>query len=708
MRMIFLPQVLILLWLYFVVTTPGVRARRPWSLHNLGRHGSVHPPSISKEVVVPGDVPPPLSCHHNAATLQINCGLPSTTSPGMTTAIANMTNFTSEYVVVSVLGIGGGGTRNRTSRHSEMIPQYDTTIPPHANSGCILVEIRPLNSSSSSSAIIKIDEPQLRYHYYPNIFQTLSSSSSSNESLPILWHGVGLLSDVIIIHVDSLPDHSDSDDEEASTTYINLIPALVDGLRQRQSASLSPPLIYIITSNTTTSDDHIQRFHDALQTTTTLDMVHSIKIVHGSPQLPPSSPTEDIEHQNNLVDIPIPLPKENGSHTLTDRSIFIHVLKETFHRLACQSSNHQTTVLPFSSTGIDDVIVIDSVTANNTNRNESIVPHSNNNPAAPQHENNHETRATAPRRQFPKLSFGWKPVLFSRQMPFMRRLKSVLPRIFTKRSVPQSTNEDVLYSDGGDNDDDLWLEIDQMHQRLSDIQHQQEDFVVSSIDTPNVAVLDLVPMMNPIIEQLHHCILLLRSKHQHKTAESSSRLDSIYEQIATVYDYQCNSILRNYYGTMYETIFDQQRHQWSTKWVHSLQERVKENYLRDVRHIFVPLERYNDVYLSFQQKPNTLDINKLISNFMSDVQDITELHIDLSDIDNDNDDTNRPMSRNDILNPTQYRNRLRRQRLYQFSQNVLKRAVMIAINYIQGYMAIQSIRHIALQQEREMPKFPLF
>ena len=290
----------------------------------------------------------------------------------------------------------------------------------------------------------------------------------------------------------------------------------------------------------------------------------------------------------------------------------------------------------------------------------------------------------------------------------MRRLKSVLPRIFTKRSVPQSTNEDVLYSDGGDNDDDLWLEIDQMHQRLSDIQHQQEDFVVSSIDTPNVAVLDLVPMMNPIIEQLHRCILLLRSKYQRTTAESSSRLDTIYEQIATVYDYQCNSILRNYYGTMYETIFDQQRHQWSTKWVHSLQERVKENYLRDVRHIFVPLERYNDVYLSFQQKPNTLDINKLMSNFMSDVQDITELHIDLSDIENDNDDTNRPMSRNDILNPTQFKNRLRRQRLYQFSQNVLKRAVMIAINYIQGYMAIQSIRHIALQQEREMPKFPLF
>ena len=157
------------------------------------------------------------------------------------------------------------------------------------------------------------------------------------------------------------------------------------------------------------------------------------------------------------------------------------------------------------------------------------------------------------------------------------------------------------------------------------------------------------------------------------------------------------------------TIFDQQRHQLNTKWVHSLQERMKDNYRRDVRQILSSLERYTDVYVSFsnaqQQRPNILDINTLITHFMSDLQDITELHIDISDMDHSDDVS---MLLNDIMNPTQYTNRLRRQKLYRWSKNILKRAVMIGVNYIQGYIAIQSIRHIALQQEREMPKFPLF
>jgi hypothetical protein len=237
--------------------------------------------------------------------------------------------------------------------------------------------------------------------------------------------------------------------------------------------------------------------------------------------------------------------------------------------------------------------------------------------------------------------------------------------------------------------------------------------------------------MNPIIEQLH--ILLLRLQRSHPAINLSesdwiTMLDPIHNQMTIIYEHYCNTILRNYYGTMYETIFDQHRHSLNAQWVHSLQERMKENYCRNVRQVLLPLDEYYDAYEDAfskiqsppqrheqqqqQHRPNILDVDTLVNHFMSDLQDMTELHMDVSDMGyNSEDDNNNEgglLLWNDITNPTQYRNRLRRQKIYRYSKNVLKRLILMGVNYIQGYIAIQSIRHLALQQEREMPKFPLF
>ena len=248
------------------------------------------------------------------------------------------------------------------------------------------------------------------------------------------------------------------------------------------------------------------------------------------------------------------------------------------------------------------------------------------------------------------------------------------------------------------------LQIDRIHEQLLSVQSQQDDYVLSSMDGQNIVGFDLVTLMNPIIEELHTIFVL---NEQYMASDSLSILGPINELIIAIYNYQCNTILRNYYGTMYETVFEHRQPQTlNTKWIHSLQERMKDQYRRDIRQLLRPLERHDNVLMTFskiqQQQPSkSLDIDTFVSNLASDLQEITELRIDVTDMDQGN-------IMNDLIHPQQYRNRLRRERFYQFSKNILKRAVMIGINYIQGYIAIQSIKHIALQQEREMPKFPLF
>jgi hypothetical protein len=252
------------------------------------------------------------------------------------------------------------------------------------------------------------------------------------------------------------------------------------------------------------------------------------------------------------------------------------------------------------------------------------------------------------------------------------------------------------------NEDDLMLQIDWIREQLGDVQSQQDDYVLSPMDDPNLDGFDLVTLMNPIIEELHTIFVL---NEQCMASDSLSILGPINELIIAIYNYQCNTILRNYYGTMYETVFEHQQPQTlTTKWIHSLQERMKDQYRCDIRQLLRPLERLDNVFMTFskiQQPSKFLDIDTFVSNLASDLQEITELRIDVTDMDHSN-------IMNDLIHPQQYRNRLRRERFYQFSKNILKRAVMIGINYIQGYIAIQSIKHIALQQEREMPKFPLF
>ena len=639
------PRIHLVLYLFSIATLSTSSARRqPWSFPNVLRQRSIQRLRCG--------VNDSTTTHDNSSKIKLkeaNHFNLSSTNISTASTLTAATNVESEYVVVCVLGIDGTGSTNSS------------------DTGCILVEMIP----SDPSIITCQQQQHLRYRYYPNIFQKYSTSSDA------LWYGVGLLSDVVIIHM-----HSSADDDITKNKDDELIYQLAMGLHQRQCANLSPSVIYIVVSDdsTTTSGDRAQRVRINLQNATSTDMVQRIEIIHGY---------KSDSNNNAIADVVIPSPNAHGTQTLTDCTSFIYVLKEAFLRLEYNSSDPDSVLHSYMDVDDNDVVLFDSITSTmGPNVNEFITS------VRPKESGGNEV--DHPPLKIPKLSFGI--VLPFPYIALKRLLKTMV--LLTTRSAKKSETQKVNEL----NEDDLMWQIDRIHEQLRDVQSQQDDYVLSSMDGQNIVGFDLVTLMNPIIEELHTIFVL---NEQYMASDSLSILGPINELIIAIYNYQCNTILRNYYGTMYETVFEHQQPQTlTTKWIHSLQERMKDQYRRDIRQLLRPLERHDNVLMTFskiqQQQPSkSLDIDTFVSNLASDLQEITELRIDVTDMDHGN-------IMNDLIHPQQYRNRLRRERFYQFSKNILKRAVMIGINYIQGYIAIQSIKHIALQQEREMPKFPLF
>jgi hypothetical protein len=50
----------------------------------------------------------------------------------------------------------------------------------------------------------------------------------------------------------------------------------------------------------------------------------------------------------------------------------------------------------------------------------------------------------------------------------------------------------------------------------------------------------------------------------------------------------------------------------------------------------------------------------------------------------------------------------RPKRVARWYEKLAARALVLGVNYLQGWLAWQGIQRAALQRERNMPKFPLF
>jgi hypothetical protein len=236
-----------------------------------------------------------------------------------------------------------------------------------------------------------------------------------------------------------------------------------------------------------------------------------------------------------------------------------------------------------------------------------------------------------------------------------------------------------------DDDDDstnMYEELESMQIMIDDIKNQQEEY---SLNTSNSDVLsmDFVTLLDPLISKLIEtgpqlqpqtlCIILLE-------------LQSIYCQYL--------DLLRDHFGTVYELVLDNRNAALDDPEmsnVKQVQDRIINTFRQAAEHALIPLQPL----LPLLQKCNvSIDYFSALSKMESDLCDATDLRIELL------------VDGNDVVADSSQQTR--RKRFLQFCKTLALRTLMLGINYAQGWIALQSIKRMALEREREMPKFPLF
>jgi hypothetical protein len=339
----------------------------------------------------------------------------------------------------------------------------------------------------------------------------------------------------------------------------------------------------------------------------------------------------------------------NGTHSLTDRSSFIYVLQETIRSLGgdllkenvlVASNSHFGTVVPTSIETFlrNDIKLID------------------NNPAQV--------------RNFPNFfSCRW------------HRMKELIPKIQWSRRL--SANTMSVNPTNPNQLDTVQVELQAMYAMLDRLQNQQEEDILDTGNGVQIPM-DFSSFLNPIVDSF----ISVESQLQQPTlANVCQRLHSLYQQHL--------ELLRDYYGTMYETLFDNQSlGGMDITTIKSIQDRMVTSFRQAAERAALPIQRRRPSP-ALQQIANQFNYRHALTRFISDLHDATDLRKELYE---DSIDTTVVDSIGSA----------RRKRFVKFCKKLALRSIMLGINYIQGWIALQGIKRVALERERAMPKFPLF
>lgn len=208
---------------------------------------------------------------------------------------------------------------------------------------------------------------------------------------------------------------------------------------------------------------------------------------------------------------------------------------------------------------------------------------------------------------------------------------------------------------------------------LLDLQSKQEESWLDSESSP----LDFSSFVDPILEMLAKDLSLVSSPQANRVIERQVR-----EKLIHLYEQHVRS-LRDYFGTTYESLLDENI-QKPAYWSECAQ-RVKSAFEQRASDSIPAMIREDGIFHHWQ-----FDYRKAMDGLIQDMVEITELRKQESDDE-------------DLLTKESAERRIPK-----WAEQLAARALMIGVNYIQGWLALQGIRQAALERERNLPKFPLF
>lgn len=196
---------------------------------------------------------------------------------------------------------------------------------------------------------------------------------------------------------------------------------------------------------------------------------------------------------------------------------------------------------------------------------------------------------------------------------------------------------------------------------------------------------------NQALEQLSNVF-----PNESRMAEAvGHRMRFLYEQLLQQ--------LRDYYGQMYETYLDTSD---ETEPVENNAEKVVESFRRSAQNAIPSLTREGGPFHSMK-----IDYVVALGGLMNDMMKATEMRQQIAFIEDDDNESN--YDGNNNLFPG-IRSGMHRRRKYltekqrKLLKKIASKALVLGINYLQGWLAWQGIRRAAWERERSMPKFPLF
>lgn len=224
--------------------------------------------------------------------------------------------------------------------------------------------------------------------------------------------------------------------------------------------------------------------------------------------------------------------------------------------------------------------------------------------------------------------------------------------------------------------------LETVHRQLDDLETQQEQVWLDPVGSMPV---DFSTKANAILQQVHNALELnvnvdsiLRQK---VVAQVGDRLQILYQQ-------QTQS-LRDHFGRLYESALDssQNAKEWS-----NAAAAVTDQFRKAAQQAVPVQARQGGVF-------RDMDLQYLgsLQGLVADMMEATESRQSLEDA----------LAEHDV-DESDAANGEKAKRPSKWYEKLAARAVVLGVNYFQGWLAWQGIKRAAIERDRNMPKFPLF
>jgi hypothetical protein len=229
---------------------------------------------------------------------------------------------------------------------------------------------------------------------------------------------------------------------------------------------------------------------------------------------------------------------------------------------------------------------------------------------------------------------------------------------------------------------------------------------LESMSSNPIPVLDFGRVTNEVLNNANNLLEQARKSHNLSRTWCRSLLDGIIKKVSTLYEDQIRS-LRNYYGQRYEDVLlkssmlsnrekaERQNADAAQRMLQEFQVAAK----NAIPRLDSSLMGGEDISLLF-------NYSKDLQGLIQDMMDATERVQDDKDLtallQSDVDDDEKGDRRGRFFLPG------RNIQIPKWVERIAARALVFGVNYVQGWLAWQGIKHAALEREKKQPKFPLF